>query len=98
MKSVKGFYRSWQVCRETKATPRQLQWWDERRVIAPLVDGKTRLYTAEQVEQVRRLVNLRKAGASLQQIRRLKLLDVPCTRVMGLHGRPRVVEGVLVVP
>lgn len=97
-RSTPGFYRSWEVSRRTGASLRMLQWWDERKLLIPIREGHTRLYSEEQLAAAKRLADLRRAGASLQQVRRLKLLQVPCERVVGLKGRPTLVGDVLVVP
>lgn len=86
------------VSRETGASNRQLQWWDERGILQPdTIEKHTRLYTKEQLEQVRRLVMLRKAGVSLQEIRRRKLLTLPWVDVRS-GRRPFMVGDILIVP
>lgn len=85
---LKRWYRTWEVSRETGASHRQLQWWDERRILQPdKIKNHARLYTKEQLEQARRLVMLRKAGVSLQEIRRRKLLTLPGLTCDPVGGR-----------
>ena len=60
-----------EVARKTKVTLRQLQWWDEQRVITPMQLGHRRLYHVEDVIEVALVAMLRKKGFSLQQVRQL---------------------------
>ena len=50
---------------------RQLQWWDERKIISPRQEGHRRLYVGSDVITVMAIVELRRKGLSLQKIRRL---------------------------
>jgi DNA-binding transcriptional MerR regulator len=54
---------------------RQLQWWDERKMISPRKDDHRRIYVPEQVLEILTVAALRQKGLSLQKIRRvLRLL------------------------
>jgi len=50
---------------------RQLQWWDERKVVSPVMEGHSRRYSTNEVIQIGIIVRLRDCGMSLQAIRRL---------------------------
>ena len=50
---------------------RQLQWWDERKVVSPRQDGHKRVYMAEEVVEISMIAELRRKGFSLQEIRRV---------------------------
>src|SRR3954470_20331260 len=55
----------------TGITPRQLQWWDERRVVVPARDGRRRLYSPEDLAEVAVICELRRKGFSLQRVRKV---------------------------
>ena len=50
---------------------RQLQWWDERKVVSPRQDGHNRVYMTEEVVEISLIAELRRKGLSLQKIRRV---------------------------
>jgi DNA-binding transcriptional MerR regulator len=50
---------------------RQLQWWDERRVVVPARDGHRRVYSAEDLAEVAVICELRRRGFSLQRVRKV---------------------------
>jgi len=89
-------YSSEQVQRLTGVSKRQLQYWDESMCLIPARRGHSRIYSAEQVEQVRRLVLLRRAGVfRLHDAKRL--LDLLWETARKIE-RPTVIGDVLVVP
>src|SRR5216683_168440 len=55
----------------TGITPRQLQWWDERRIVVPAREGRRRLYSMEDLAEVAVICQLRQRGFSLQRVRRV---------------------------
>ncbi len=55
----------------TGITARQLQWWDERGLVAPLKQGHRRLYTLDDVAEVAVICDLRGRGFSLQRVRKV---------------------------
>ena|SRR6202142_2640754 len=55
----------------TGITPRQLQWWDERRIVVPAREGRCRLYSMEDLAEVAVICQLRKRGFSLQRVRKV---------------------------
>ena len=50
---------------------RQLQWWDERKIISPCKDDHRCIYVPEQVLEILVVAALRPKGLSLQKIRRV---------------------------
>lgn len=50
---------------------RQLQWWDERKVVSPRHEGHKRIYLPEEVIEITVIAELRRKGFSLQKIRRV---------------------------
>lgn len=55
---------------------RQLQWWDEQKVVSPHHQGHRREYAAHEVVEIAVIAELRRKGFSLQKIRRvLKFLQ-----------------------
>jgi DNA-binding transcriptional MerR regulator len=55
----------------TGITPRQLQWWDERRIVVPAREGRRRLYSMEDLAEVAVICELRHRGFSLQRVRKV---------------------------
>ena len=55
----------------TGITARQLQWWDERRIVAPGRQGHRRIYNWDELVTVAVLCQLRKRGFSLQRMRKV---------------------------
>ena len=55
----------------TGITPRQLQWWDERRIVVPARGGRRRLYSMEDLAEVAVICELRRRGFSLQRVRKV---------------------------
>jgi DNA-binding transcriptional MerR regulator len=69
-------YTSSDVARIAGVSLRQLQWWDERKVVSPRHEGHKRVYNPEEVVEVTVIAELRRKGFSLQKIRRvLKFLQ-----------------------
>jgi DNA-binding transcriptional MerR regulator len=64
-------YTSADVARIAGVSLRQLQWWDERKVVSPSQDNHKRLYQPNQVIEVSVIAELRRKGFSLQNIRRV---------------------------
>jgi len=66
-----GSYTSSEVARISGVSLRQLQWWDERKVVSPRQDGHKRVYMPQEVVEVSVIAELRRKGFSLQKIRRV---------------------------
>ncbi len=64
-------YTSNEVARISGVSLRQLQWWDERKVVSPRQDGHKRVYVPEEVVEISVIAELRRKGFSLQKIRRV---------------------------
>ena len=52
----------------TGITPRQLQWWDERRIVVPAREGRRRMYSMEDLAEVAVICELRRRGFSVRQL------------------------------
>lgn len=72
------------VSRLTGVSLRQLQWWDEQRVVSPRHEGHKRVYSMEEVLEISMIAELRRKGFSLQKIRRvLKLMQKEMAKRLG---------------
>ncbi len=68
---------------------RQLQWWDEQKVVSPRHEGHRRVYAPAEVVEISVIAELRRKGFSLQKIRRvLRFLqrDMGKRLAEALHG------------
>jgi DNA-binding transcriptional MerR regulator len=66
---MQQIFTSNEVVALTGITPRQLQWWDERGIVAPLREGHKRIYGLDDLAEVAVICDLRRRGFSLQKIR-----------------------------
>jgi DNA-binding transcriptional MerR regulator len=64
-------FTSADVAELTGVSLRQLQWWDEKKVVSPRQEGQRRLYLTEEVLEISVIAELRRKGFSLQKIRRV---------------------------
>lgn len=64
-------YTSSDASRIAQVSLRQLQWWDERKVVSPRHEGHRRVYSPEEVLEITVIAELRRKGFSLQKIRRV---------------------------
>jgi DNA-binding transcriptional MerR regulator len=64
-------YTSTDVAKVAQVSLRQLQWWDERKVVSPRHEGHKRIYLPEEVIEITVIAELRRKGFSLQKIRRV---------------------------
>src|SRR5438094_3149774 len=64
-------FTSTDVARIAQVSLRQLQWWDERKVVSPRHEGHKRIYLPEEVIEISVIAELRRKGFSLQKIRRV---------------------------
>src|SRR5580698_6337245 len=62
-------FTSKEVVGLTGISARQLQWWDERRVVVPARQGHKRIYGIDDLAEVAVICDLRRRGFSLQKIR-----------------------------
>jgi DNA-binding transcriptional MerR regulator len=64
-------FTSSDVSRIAQVSLRQLQWWDERKVVSPRHEGHKRVYQPAEVIEITVIAELRRKGFSLQKIRRV---------------------------
>src|ERR1700674_69140 len=64
-------FTSSDVSRIAQVSLRQLQWWDERKVVSPRHEGHKRIYLPQEVIEITVIAELRRKGFSLQKIRRV---------------------------
>lgn len=64
-------FTSSEVSRIAQVSLRQLQWWDERKVVSPRHEGHKRVYQSDEVIEITVIAELRRKGFSLQKIRRV---------------------------
>jgi DNA-binding transcriptional MerR regulator len=77
-------YTSTDVAGIAQVSLRQLQWWDERKVVSPRHEGHKRVYSPEEVVEITVIAELRRKGFSLQKIRRvLRFLQREMGRRLG---------------
>jgi DNA-binding transcriptional MerR regulator len=69
--SVQARFTSSDVVALTGITPRQLQWWDERRIVVPAREGHRRVYSMEHLTEVAVICELRRRGFPLQRVRKV---------------------------
>ena len=55
----------------TGISARQLQWWDEQRIVAPARKGHRRIYNWDELITVAVICQLRRRGFSLQRMRKV---------------------------
>jgi MerR HTH family regulatory protein len=60
-------FTSSDVSRIAKVSLRQLQWWDERKLISPHQEGHRRVYLREGVIEIMVVAELRRRGLALQK-------------------------------
>src|SRR5213082_3129914 len=64
-------FTSQEVIRLTGITARQLQWWDEKRIVVPARQGHRRVYSLDDVSEIAVICELRSKGFSLQRMRKV---------------------------
>lgn len=69
--TVKDRFSTREVLQMTGVTARQLQWWDEKRVVVPEREGRNRIYAAADLVEILVIEELRRRHISLQQVRRV---------------------------
>jgi DNA-binding transcriptional MerR regulator len=67
--TMRQTFTSNEVVTLTGITPRQLQWWDERGIVAPEREGRRRVYSPDDLAEVAVICDLRQRGFSLQRVR-----------------------------
>jgi DNA-binding transcriptional MerR regulator len=71
VENMQQTFTSREVIQLTGITARQLQWWDERRIVVPARDGHRRLYSMEDLAEVAVICELRRKSFSLQRVRKV---------------------------
>ena len=66
---VERFFASSEISEMTGVSLRQLQWWDEQKVVSPRHEGHKRVYLPEEAVEIAVIAELRRKGFSLQKIR-----------------------------
>ena len=75
LRMLKDCFSTRDVLELTGVTARQLQWWDERRIVVPMREGRKRVYSAADLVDILVIEHLRQRSISLAQVRRvLRLL------------------------
>src|SRR5437763_8696157 len=64
-------FTSADVIELTGITARQLQWWDERKIVVPKRHGRNRAYSLDDLAEVAVICELRNKGFSLQRVRQV---------------------------
>src|SRR5215813_4472211 len=64
-------FTSREVVDLTGISPRQLQWWDERRIVVPTREGHRRVYSLDDLAEIAVICELRDRGFSLQRVRKV---------------------------
>jgi DNA-binding transcriptional MerR regulator len=64
-------YSSSEAAQVAGVTLRQMQWWDERKVVSPRHKGHRRVYFPAEVIEITVIAELRRKGFSLQKIRKV---------------------------
>ena len=68
---MKDSFTSFEVAQLTGITLRQLQWWDEQKIVAASRQGHRRIYSLDDLAEIAIICDLRRRGFSLQKIRRV---------------------------
>jgi len=61
-------YSSNDVMRLAGVSMRQLQWWDEHKLVSPRIDGHRRVYSATELVEILVIADLRRKKLSLQKV------------------------------
>jgi DNA-binding transcriptional MerR regulator len=64
-------YTTREVVELTGISARQLQWWDECRIVVPARQGHRRVFSVDDLAEVAVICELRARGFSLQKIRKV---------------------------
>jgi DNA-binding transcriptional MerR regulator len=66
---LKTCFSTREVLNLTGVTARQLQWWDERRIVVPARNGRNRVYSSADLVDILVIEQLRQRNVSLAQVR-----------------------------
>ena len=70
LEMLKDSFSTRDVLDLTRVSARQLQWWDERRIVVPERHGRNRMYSAADLVDILVIEQLRRRSISLAQVRR----------------------------
>jgi DNA-binding transcriptional MerR regulator len=73
-------FTSRDVSRIAQISLRQLQWWDERKLISPRQEGHKRVYLPEEVTEIMVVAELRRKGLSPE--------DTACRALSAVRDDP----------
>jgi len=68
---LKESFTSVEVAQLTGISLRQLQWWDEQKIVVASRQGHRRIYSLDDLAEIAIVCDLRRRGFSLQKIRRV---------------------------
>ena len=68
---MKESFTSVEVAQLTGISLRQLQWWDEQKIVVASRQGHRRIYSLDDLAEIAIVCDLRRRGFSLQKIRRV---------------------------
>jgi DNA-binding transcriptional MerR regulator len=71
LKMLKDCFSTRDVLELTGVTARQLQWWDEKRIVVPARNARNRVYSAADLVDILVIEQLRQRSISLAQVRRV---------------------------
>lgn len=90
-------YTSAEIAKMLPVTLRQLQWWDETKVLRPLRNGRCRIYSHLDLQIIRVIATMRHLGirlelvrASVPKIRRLLSGESASRFLVGIEGSREV--------
>ena len=88
-------HTAWAVSQTCDVSLRQLQWWDEQGIVSPIIIDHKRMYTDAELEKVRRLGQLSRAGVQVHRAKQYLKWEYSDVRRIWV---PTVINGVLVIP
>jgi len=68
---LKNAFSSLEVAQLTGITLRQLQWWDEQKIVVASRLGHRRIYSLDDLAEIAIICDLKRRGFSLQKVRRV---------------------------
>src|SRR6185437_9967222 len=71
VRPVEHDFTSAEVIELTGITARQLQWWDERKIVTPARRGRNRVYSLDDLAEIAVICELRRKGFPLQRVRQV---------------------------
>ena len=75
-----------ELCRRARLTPREVQWWCEKRIVPFKIIGKKRFFEDSDALVAMTVAELRRKGVGLEQIRRMPLRKLEKEFLVAVHG------------